>query len=84
MKKNTIIKTKKALEKRYIILLRVCITLSIGIGFIIAFWGNNNSFIEDSHAFIATVIALFGFSLTSVIFISQSLENIKCEKETVK
>lgn len=80
MKTKTIIKQKKQLtkhQKRNIILTILFIALSLAFGFFIAYFGNKSSFIETG--LIAAIISLFGFGLTSTVFVYQALKDKESE-----
>ena len=70
-------KVKKAFNKKHITINVCLILLSLILGFCIVFFGNGNSFIEDTTAFFSAIITLFGLGLTSAIFVSQTLDNAK-------
>jgi hypothetical protein len=75
MKHKTIIKSKKALSPQdsiSIVLTIVFSLLSLGLGLIIAIWGNGNSFVETD--LITAIITLFGFGLTATVFVYQAFE----------
>lgn len=77
------IKTKKATTKKQKLTMLLTISfiiISCGCGFLISFYGQGCSFIEQE--FIGALITLFGFGLTSTVFIYQSI-NIK-ESEMAK
>lgn len=81
MKNKTIIKNKKSFsrrEKSNIVLTVIFSLISLGLGFIVAFWGNGNSFVETD--LITAIITLFGFGLTATVFVCQAFE--KNTKET--
>lgn len=70
-------KTIRKRKARNIILTILFIALSLAFGFFIAYFGNKSSFIETW--FIAAVILLFGFILTSTPFVYQSLKDKESE-----
>ena len=75
MKNKTIIKSKKAFSRQdriSIVLTIVFSLLSLGLGLIIAIWGNGNSFVETD--LITAIITLFGFGLTATVFVYQAFE----------
>lgn len=81
MKNKTIIKNKKSFsrrEKANIVLTVIFSLISLGLGFVVAFWGNGNSFVETD--LITAIITLFGFGLTATVFVCQAFE--KNTKET--
>lgn len=81
MRQITKVKTKNIITKRNpkrIILTIIFIFISLGVGAVVTIWGNNTSYIESN--FMTAIITLFGFGLTSTVFIYQALEN----KQNVK
>ena len=82
MKNNdTIIKQKSQPQKKLIknILLSIFfLIISVVGGFLISFYGTGESFIEKE--LITALITLFGFGLTSTVFIYQTLQNRNSEK----
>ena len=82
MKNETIIKSKKGYssrEKANIALTIIFSLLSLGLGFVIAFFGKDVSFIEND--LITAIITLFGFGLTATVFVYQAFEK-STSKET--
>ena len=75
MKNKTIVKEKKSFslrDKRNLLLSILFSVISLGIGFIIAFYGKGNSYIETE--LITAIITLFGFGLTATVFVYQAFE----------
>ena len=75
MKNNIDIKIKKTIDIKTIkkiILEIIFILVSLGGGFLIAYFGKDESFLENEM--ITAIITLFGFSVTSTVFIYQSLK----------
>lgn len=75
MKNNTSIVNKKSFsrfEKINIILTIIFSAISLGLGFVIAFFGNGVSFFETD--LITAIITLFGFGLTATVFVYQAFE----------
>ena len=82
MKNNTIIKNKKCFsqrEKTNIALTIIFSVISLGLGFIIAFWGKGISFIEND--LITAIITLFGFGLTATVFVYQAFEKSNSDEK---
>lgn len=76
MKTKTIIKEKNDITRRQkinIFLMILFIAVSLAGGFLIAFFGKGTSFIEMD--FITAIITLFGFGLTSTVFVCQSFKD---------
>lgn len=75
MKSNydKVIKRPSAHAVKTFILTIIFIIASIGLGFIIAYYGKGESFIETD--FLNIIITLFGFGLTSTVFIYQTVKN---------
>lgn len=81
MKNETIIKEKNTINKRkifHIILIIFCALGSLGFGFLIAFFGKGESYIESS--IITAIITLFGFGLTSTVFVYQAFKDKDVDK----
>lgn len=81
MKTETIIKQKKHTTKRKkinLILTVVFIIVSLGVGFLIAYFGKGTSFIETD--LITAIITLFGFGLTSTVFVYQAFKDKETDK----
>ena len=75
MKNKTIVKEKKSFslrDKRNLLLSILFSVISLGIGFVIAFYGKGNSYIETE--LITAIITLFGFGLTATVFVYQAFE----------
>ena len=75
MKNKTIVKEKKSFslrDKRNLLLSFLFSVISLGIGFVIAFYGKGNSYIETE--LITAIITLFGFGLTATVFVYQAFE----------
>lgn len=84
MKNKTIKREKKSFsvrEKMNIFLTILFSILSLGIGFVIAYFGRDLSYIETE--LITAIITLFGFGLTATVFVYQAFENAK-SKDTMK
>ena len=85
MKNKTIIKEKKSLslrEKRNLLLSVLFSVVSLGIGFIVAFYGKGNSYIETE--LITAIITLFGFALIATVLVYQVFEKSNSnEKKSV-
>ena len=85
MKNKTIVKEKKSLslrEKRNLLLSVLFSVVSLGIGFIVAFYGKGNSYIETE--LITAIITLFGFGLSATVFVYQAFEKSNSnEKKSV-
>lgn len=76
MKNKTIKKEKRSFsscEKINIFLTILFSILSLGLGFVIAYFGKDVSFIETE--LITAIITLFGFGLTATVFVYQAFEN---------
>ena len=72
---KTIVKEKKSFSlrnKKNLLLSILFSVISLGIGFIIAFYGEDDSYIETD--LIKAIITLFGFGLTATVFIYQAFE----------
>lgn len=81
MKNETIIKEKSAVNiKRIlrIILIVVFVLMSLVFGFLIAFFGKGESYVEAS--LFSAIITLFGFGLTSTVFVYQAFKDKEAEK----
>ena len=81
MKNKTIIKEKNSIDVKkikHIVLIISFELLSLGLGFLIAFFGKGESYIEAS-LFVA-IITLFGFGLTSTVFVYQAFKDKESEK----
>lgn len=78
MKDETIIKEKKAIDIKKILRILVFVLVSLGLGFLIAFFGKGESYVESS--LFTAIITLFGFGLTSTVFVYQAFK----EKESKK
>ena len=75
MKNKTIVKEKKSFslrDKRNLLLSILFSVISLGIGFVIAFYGKGNSYFETE--LITAIITLFGFGLTATVFVYQAFE----------
>lgn len=84
MKNKTIIKEKKHLsrqEKKNIVLTILFLIISLGLGFIIAFFGKETSYIENE--LITAIITLFGFGLTATVFVYQTFEEKNLESNNI-
>lgn len=82
MKNNIDIKTKRTINVKTvkkIILEIIFILAGLGGGFLIAYFGKGESFLENEM--ITAIITLFGFSVTSTVFIYQSFK--KKEEDNV-
>ena len=76
MKNKTIIKERRSLsssEKKNIFLTILFSILSFGMGFLIAFFGKGDSYVETE--LITAIITLFGFGLTATVFVYQAFGN---------
>lgn len=76
MKNKTIIKERRSLsssEKKNIFLTILFSILSLGMGFLIAFFGKGDSYVETE--LITAIITLFGFGLTATVFVCQAFGN---------
>ena len=76
MKIKTIIKERRSLsssEKKNIFLTILFSILSLGMGFLIAFFGKGDSYVETE--LITAIITLFGFGLTATVFVYQAFGN---------
>lgn len=76
MKNKTIIKERRSLsssEKKNIFLTILFSILSLGMGFLIAFFGKGDSYVETE--LITAIITLFGFGLTATVFVYQAFGN---------
>lgn len=81
MKNDTIIKERNQIDSKKvkrIVLTIVFSLLSLGLGFLIAFFGKGNSYVESS--LFTAIITLFGFGLTSTVFVYQSFKDKEAEK----
>lgn len=79
MKTETRIKVRNQLtgrQKWQIVLIVFFTIISLALGFLIAYFGNGLSFIETG--LVSAIITLFGFGLTSTVFVYQSFK----DKET--
>ena len=75
MKNKTVIKEKKHFslrEKTNIFLTILFSIVSLGIGFLIAYFGKGSSYVETE--LITAIITLFGFGLTATVFVYQAFE----------
>ena len=83
---GSIIKEKKSFslrDNKNLLLSILFSIISLGIGFIIAFYGGGNSYIETE--LITAIITLFGFGLTATVFVYQAFEKSNSnEKKNVK
>lgn len=83
MKNKTIIKEKKSFsfrKKTNIFLTILFAVLSLGIGFVIAYFGVGKSYVETE--LITAIITLFGFGMTATVFVYQAFENSQ-SKDTI-
>lgn len=81
MKTKTIIKEKEQKTKKQkinLILTIAFIIISSGCGFLISYFGNGSSFIEND--LITSIITLFGFGLTSTVFVYQAFKDKESDK----
>lgn len=81
MKNDTIIKERNHIDSKkvkQVVLTIVFSLLSLGLGFLIAFFGKGNSYVESS--LLTAIITLFGFGLTSTVFVYQSFKDKETEK----
>lgn len=78
MKNETIIKERSVKSLKGIVLPIIFALLSLGVGFAIAFWGKEQSYIENN--LITALITLFGFGITSTIFLYQAFKKEEMEK----
>ena len=81
MKSKTSIKEKNITNSQrtlHIIIIIFCTLLSLGLGFLIAFCGLGESYIESS--LITAIITLFGFGLTSTVFVYQAFKDKENDK----
>ena len=53
--------------------------MSLGIGFVSAFYGKDNSYIETE--LITAIITLFGFGLTATVFVYQAFEKSNSDEK---
>lgn len=82
MKNKTIVKEKKKLslrDKKNLLLSILFSIVSLGIGFVIAFYGKDNSYIETE--LITAIITLFGFGLTATVFVYQAFEKSNSDEK---
>ena len=82
MKNKTIVKEKKSFslhDKRNLLLSILFSVISLGIGFVIAFYGKGNSYIETE--LITAIITLFGFGLTATVFVYQAFEKSNSDEK---
>lgn len=83
MKNKTVIKEKKFFsshEKTNIVLTLLFSIVSMGIGFLIAYFGKGSSYVETE--LITAIITLFGFGLTATVFVYQAFEKSQ-SKDTI-
>ena len=80
MKNETIVKERSVKSLKGIVLPIIFALLSLSAGFAISFWGKEQSYIENN--LITALITLFGFGITSTIFLYQAFK--KEEMERVK
>lgn len=83
MKNNIDIKEKKIRtnqEKNNIFLSILFSALSLGLGFLVAFFGKGKSYIENE--LITAIITLFGFGLTATVFVYQAFEKKQSTEKT--
>ena len=81
MKSKTTIKVKNTRNGKRtlnIIIIIVSVVLSLGLGFLIAYGGQGESYVETS--LITAIITLFGFGLTSTVFVCQAFKDKDNEK----
>ena len=78
MKNETIVKERSVKSFKGIFLPIIFALLSLGAGFAIAFWGKGQSYIENN--LITALITLFGFGITSTIFLYQAFKKEEMEK----
>lgn len=84
MKNKTIKREKKsfsARKKMNIFLTILFSTISLGIGFVIAYFGKGSSYIETE--LITAIITLFGFGLTATVFVYQAFDKTQ-SKDTIR
>lgn len=81
MKCKTVIKTYSPGRIKSIVKIIVLIAFSLLLGFAIAFFGKNKSYVEES--FITISLTLLGFDLTSVVFMCGAIQNIKASDEQI-
>ncbi len=81
---NSKIKIRNVVDKKKILITILFIILSVSVSCLIVFWGKGNSFLENKQQMFACLISLFGFGLTSTIFIYQSITNENLNKEKIK
>ena len=82
MKNKTIVKEKKKLslrDKKNLLLSILFSIVRLGIGFVIAFYGKDNSYIETE--LITAIITLFGFGLTATVFVYQAFEKSNSDEK---
>ena len=87
MKNKTIVKDRRSLspdEKKNLLLSVLFSVLSLGAGFLIAFFGKGESYVETE--LITAIITLFGFGLTATVFVYQAFENSQSDgtKQVIK
>ncbi len=75
MKSKTRIKSYHPGRIKSLVKIIGVIVISLLLGFVIAYFGKDLSYIEES--FITVSLTLFGFNLTSVVFICGAIQNIK-------
>lgn len=78
MKNKTIIKERSIKSIKGIILPIFFALLSLAAGFAIAFWGKEQSYIENS--LMTALVTLLGFGITSTIFLYQAFKDDESEK----
>lgn len=81
MKTKTIIKEKVQKTKKQnknLFLTIVFTIISLGCGFLISYFGNGSSFVENN--LITSIITLFGFGLTSTVFVYQAFKEKESDK----
>ncbi len=80
---NNKFKTRNAVNLKKILITILFIILSVSISCLIVFCGKGNSFLENTQQIFTCLISLFGFGLTSTIFIYQSITNENLNKEKI-
>lgn len=78
MKNETIVKERSVKSLKRIVLPIIFALLSLSAGFAIAFWGKEQSYIENN--LITALITLFGFGITSTIFLYQAFKKEEMER----